>query len=61
MTEQERLSLCDTLETRRDYLLQRASVVRSERAAKAWREFAERDAARIARLRNTDAPLTHEA
>ncbi len=50
MTEQERLTLRDMLETRREYLLQRASVVRSERTAKAWREFADRDAARIARL-----------
>jgi len=52
VTEQERLTLCDMLETRREYLLQRASIVRSEQMAKVWREFAARDAARIASLRN---------
>ena len=55
MTEQERLTLCDMLETRRDYLLQRASIVRSALTAKAWREFAERDAVRIGRLRDVGA------
>ena len=49
MTEQERLTLCDKLATRRDYLLQRAAV--DPQMAKVWREFAERDTARIARLR----------
>jgi hypothetical protein len=51
MTEQERATMCDMLEMRRQYLLQRASIVRSEQTAKAWREFADRDAVRIARLR----------
>lgn len=58
MTEQERLTLCDMLETRREYLLQRASVVRSERTAKVWREFADRDAARIALLH--EAGVDHD-
>jgi hypothetical protein len=50
MTEHERAVMLNMLETRREYLLQRASIVRSKETAKTWREFADRDAARIARL-----------